>query len=198
MWFAFCSLAIKPCARYQCSGSSKAAVTQQHLAELLQLAVGSTVAVARGRGGPGRDVGFQVCLEDFERPCWAGISPLLSPRSFPPPSICCCLSLPLQCRMSTSNLVKPQEFPSSGHLSISATFPSSSPHPSSFTSGLPGRERQAGGLAGRPVSFLKLDRLSRGEMGKHLCRHLAKCHGKCKLEKPLLSASPAHHCRRTA
>lgn len=47
IWFAFCSLAKKPCAMYNCFRSSKAVVTQQRLAELLQLAVGST---AQGRG----------------------------------------------------------------------------------------------------------------------------------------------------
>lgn len=105
---------------------------------------------------------------------------------------------PFPCSAGCQQQVKPQEFPSSGHLSISATFPSSSPLPSSFTSGLPGREMQAGGLAGRPVTFLKLERLSRAEVGKHLCRQLAKCHGKCKPGKPLLSPSPAHRCHQAA
>lgn len=154
--FAFCRLAKKPCAVHQCRGSSKAVVGQWHLAELLQLAVGS---MAQGRGGPGRDMGFQVCLEDSERPRWAGISPFLSPSTFPPPGFCCCLSHPLQRRTSTSNVVQAQESPSSRHLSVSATFPSSSPHPSLVTSGLPGRERQAEGLAGRLVTSLKLDGL---------------------------------------
>lgn len=150
--------------------------------ERLQLAAGGT---ARGGGGRGRDAGFQVCLEDCERPYWAGISPLLSPSTFPPPGIC----LPMQLRTSTSDLVEPQELPSSQHLSISATFPSSSPHPSSFTSGLLGRQGQAGGLAGRPVTFLKLGRLPLAEVGKHPGRCLVKCHGKCKPGDLLPSAA---------
>lgn len=98
-------------------------------------------------------------------PLWGRDFPSTLPQNVSPLSICCCLSLPLQHGMSTRNLVGPQEFPSSGHLSISATFPSCSSCPSNFTSDLPRRERQPGGLAGRPVSLLKLDRPSRGEMG---------------------------------
>lgn len=53
---------------------------------------------------------------------------------------------PFPCSAGCQQQVKPQEFPSSGHLSISATFPSSSPPPTSFT--LQGRRGRQGDLLG--------------------------------------------------